>query len=127
MLEYDRKPSGELGALGSQVLKRRFEAHNKAWLQAMGGSAALLSQGDDYYYDDGGRGMTSMGSTDRLVAGDDHDVSMIAGRYMGGDDEAGREGGWKAGAEYDDDDQLDEDDEYDQRMHMRGSSSTWHK
>jgi hypothetical protein len=36
VLEYDRLANGDLGLLGKQILKKRFEAYNMAWLQEVG-------------------------------------------------------------------------------------------
>lgn len=85
VFEYDRQPDGTLGKLANQILKRRFETFNKAWLNAMGGMQSLLSTqyygGEGEEEESGGMGY-GMGSTDRLH-GHDPDVSMVAGaRYM---------------------------------------------
>lgn len=85
VLEFDRKPTGEFGAMGNQILKRRFETYNKAWLQSMGGIQSLNS---NQYYDpedddNDPRLSHGMGSTDCLPMGHEHDVSMITNaRYM---------------------------------------------
>ena len=41
VLEYDRKPNGELGQLGEQIRKKRFESYNQVRLQAKGRSFIL--------------------------------------------------------------------------------------
>ena len=35
MLEFDRGIGGELGQLGRKILQKKFESHNKAWLEAV--------------------------------------------------------------------------------------------
>jgi hypothetical protein len=71
VLEYDRKPTGELGAMGNQVLKRRFESYNKSWLAAMGGTQTIL-HGQYYDLED-----EDMGLADRLPSAQEHELSMI--------------------------------------------------
>lgn len=45
VLEYDRKQSGEIGQLGQQVLRKRFESYNKVWV-------ANANLNANYYDDD---------------------------------------------------------------------------
>ena len=35
VLEFDRGIGGELGQLGRKILQKKFESHNKAWLEAV--------------------------------------------------------------------------------------------
>lgn len=35
VLEIDRKETGELGSLGCEIKKKRFESYNAIWLQQM--------------------------------------------------------------------------------------------
>ncbi|GMH56687.1 hypothetical protein TrLO_g4274 [Triparma laevis f. longispina] len=39
ILEYDRDENGQIGELGAQVRRRRFLAHNKEWVEDIGGPA----------------------------------------------------------------------------------------
>lgn len=80
VLEYDRKPSGELGAMGTQIIKRRFETYNKGWLNAMGGMQALLQS---HYFDGEMEDESFSGSMDRLPSSQEHELSMLTtARYL---------------------------------------------
>ena len=85
ILEYDRNEVGEIGELGAQVRRRRFLAHNKEWMEEVGGKGGR----EDRVYRHGGGGMM-MDSDDELMGG------------AAGDD-------WRR----DDDDDDDENDEVD--------------
>ena len=39
-MEYDRQPNGQLGALGLQIKKKRFESYNSAWVDFVGPEAS---------------------------------------------------------------------------------------
>lgn len=93
VLEYDRKPSGELGAMGTQIIKRRFETYNKGWLNAMGGMQALLQS---HYFDGEMEDESFSGSIDRLPSSQEHELSMLTtARYLGDDTENYRsQGDW---------------------------------
>lgn len=51
VLEYDRKNDGTLGQLGKQVIKKRFESYNKAWLANVNMDTA--NNGGFGYFNDG--------------------------------------------------------------------------
>ena len=54
VLEYDRKPTGEMGQLGQQILKKRFESYNKVWL-----ANVFDNSSNHHYYDDNDRLMSA--------------------------------------------------------------------
>jgi hypothetical protein len=47
VVEVDRNNLGELGAMGLQILKKRFEAHNQVWLRQFGNGLSFQSGHDD--------------------------------------------------------------------------------
>ena len=54
VLEYDRQPTGDLGQLGLQIRKKRFEGYNKAWVTVCAPDALYSSDlpSADSYDDD---------------------------------------------------------------------------
>jgi hypothetical protein len=68
VLEFDRKPNGEIGQLGQQILKKRFMSFNKVWManvydQQQPGSGG----GNNFYFDD----------SDRLMSANEQEVSLM--------------------------------------------------
>lgn len=77
VLEYDRKPTGELGQLGKQVLKKRFESFNKVWLANFnesqgggGGYNGMMPAANDGYED-------FDGDNSRFLSAQDQEVDML--------------------------------------------------
>ena len=42
-MELDREPTGELGQLGVQIRKRRFESYNRQWISETSNDAIAMS------------------------------------------------------------------------------------
>lgn len=95
VLEQDRQANGELGDLGQQICKRRFEAHNAEWLDAMrmdGGFGDFRHGYDDDDDDDlhlgglgaglGGAGMHTELHMNRAPGAGGHldDDELVSGR-----------------------------------------------
>lgn len=62
VLELDRKPSGDLGQLGSQIRKKLFESHNSAWVSAFSDTFVEFDnhvQDHDDLINIGGKGVAS--------------------------------------------------------------------
>ena len=50
--EYDRQPTGELGQLGMQIRKKRFEGFNQAWVaqcapESLASRSSMMDDGMD--------------------------------------------------------------------------------
>ncbi len=89
VLEYDRKESGELGQLGLQIRKKRFEGYNTRWLTQFDLLNGGTSSGTKSNFDSGNVLRGAVGGR----------AGISAGAYADEDDD-------------DDDDDLDESDEF---------------
>jgi hypothetical protein len=110
VLEQDRKDDGELGKLGNQIKKKRFEGYNSAWLQEL---ANLDSE--SMGYDQSGYGRSG---SSRFPHSDDLDVDpSINWRSQIG--MQGQLGGSRLNYDEDDDDDDDDLDHYNGRYRYR--------
>lgn len=66
-MEIDRKVNGELGQLGLQIRKKRFESYNQVWLNA-------AAQNESYSQDDedNNEDMVTLGHTGNYVSTTDY-------------------------------------------------------
>lgn len=75
VLEYDRKNTGEMGQLGKQVLKKRFESYNKVWL------ANVVESGNNGYGGGDGGYYDNMGEYEqdnsRFLSAQDQEIDML--------------------------------------------------
>ncbi len=52
MLEFDRQPNGELGQLGVQIRKKRFEGYNQAWISMCAPDVVVAAPSMNHIVDD---------------------------------------------------------------------------
>ena len=84
--EVDRQPNGDLGLLGIQIRKKRFEGYNMAWLREAGVAFGVAGVGEESLAHGGGGNIYGAhGIISHMLDDGDSIVSMGAAIHDFGD------------------------------------------